>query len=100
MKPDYIKILESEIGFLSKMSSYDRDDKFVQAFLDKKNLIVYSVSNFAKNKKTNYTELILKTAQPFYIHLSKKDNDWAMDIYYLPENYKELLFFINQIEKV
>lgn len=100
MKPKFIKSVEKEMGFLSIMSSYDRDEKFVQSFLQKKHHIVFAISNFTKEKKPNYSEIILKTAQPFYIHLIKKDNDWAMDIYYLPENYKELLFFINQIEKV
>jgi len=100
MRPDFIIKLENKVGSLSIMNSYDREDTFVPKLLQKKHTIVYSVSNFDKNKKTNYTEIILETPQPFYIHLLKKDKDWSMDIYYLPENYKELIFFINQIEKL
>lgn len=100
MKPEFIIKLENKVGSLSIMNSYDREDAFIQKILQKKHTIVYSVSNLDMNKKTNYTEIILKTVQPFYIHLIKKDKDWSMDIYYSQENYKELIFFINQIEKI
>lgn len=99
MKPKFIENLETEAGIFSKMVSYDRGEKFVQNLLTKKYKIVYSVSSFDKGEKPRYLELIFETAQPFYVHLSKKDKDWSMDIYYLPEKYKELIFFINQIEK-
>jgi len=100
MKPEFIVKLENKVGLLSIMNSYDREDAFIRKVLQKKHTIVYSVSNLDKNKETNYSEIILKTPQPFYIHLLKKEKDWSMDIYYLQENYKELIFFINQIEKL
>lgn len=99
-KPDCLKTIETKIGTLSKMTSYKREEKFVYEFLQKKYLIVYSIASFEKNKKPVYSEIVFKTPQPFFIHMNKNENDWSMDIYYLSENYKELLFFINQIEKI
>lgn len=99
MVPKYITDLEGKVGIFSEMISHDRDNNFVQNFLAKKFKIVYSVSKYEKGEKPNYIELVLETAQPFYIHLMKKDKDWSMNIYYLADNYKELIFFINQLEK-
>lgn len=99
MKPKFIEDIETKVGIFSKMVSYDRTEKFVQSFLTKKYKVAYSISMHNKGEKPKYSELILETAQPFYIHLFKKEKDWSMDIYYLPEKYKELIFFINQIEK-
>lgn len=99
MKPEWIKEIENKIGILSKLTSYVRTDKFVQSLISKKYKIVYSISSFQKGDKPKFSELILETAQPFYLHFLKTDKDWSMDIYYLPDKYKELIFFINQIEK-
>ena len=98
-KPDYIIKLEQEGGVFSKIKSYDRDDKFFDQILSKNYQVVYSISEYEKGKKPYFTEVILQTQQPFYVHLLKKDNGWSMDIYYLADKYKELIFFINQIEK-
>lgn len=100
MKTDFILQIEKKDGILSKMICPNRTETFVKSLLNKKYKVVYSVSGYEKGKKPDFSEIILETAQPFYIHLSKGNKEWSMDIYYLPDKHKELLFFINQIEKI
>lgn len=97
-KPKIIIDLEIKEGVLSVMTIEDDTKKLFEKLHQKKFKRIFSVANFL-DKKPNFTEIVLETPQPFFLHLKKTQEDWSLDIYYKPENYKELLFFINQLEK-
>lgn len=98
-KPQIIKSLENELGVYSIITLRKFDEKQVEKLTHKKFQIIYSSAEMV-DKKTYYKELVLETPQPFFLHLKKiEDEGWAFNIYYKPEKYKELIFFINQLEK-
>lgn len=97
-KPKIIIDLENKLGVFSIMSFKNNTSKLFDKFQEKKFQRIFSVGDFFE-KKPNFTEVIFETPQPFFLHLRKNEEDWTLDIYYKPENFKELIFFINQLEK-
>lgn len=96
----YIDEIQKKDGFYSTLSFYDRDKNFINNLLKKTYKIVSSHSEILMGEKPNYKEILFETSQPFYIHVKEKSSDvWSMDIYFKQEKYKELIFFINQLEK-
>ena len=100
-KPKLIKNNEKTLGVFSSMEMgiFTKD---LQSFFKDNNIqMVYSETTH-KNGLLIWNEVIYKTAQPFYIHVSHLKNDidkWSMNIYYKPEQLNELLIYTNQLLK-
>ena len=99
-KPKLIKNNEKVVGVFSTMDMGIFDKDLEKYFKDKKMVIVYSETT---NKGfLIWNEVIYKTAQSFYIHISHLKNDidkWSMNIYYKQEQLNELLIYTNQLLK-
>ncbi len=97
-KPKVITNLEIEEGVFSVITLKNDILKLRDKISQKKYKNIYSVGTFSE-KKVEYDEVIYETPQPFFLHLKKTQTEWYLNIYYKPENYKELIFFINQLDK-
>lgn len=100
-KPKLIKNIEKTSGVFSymEMGIFTKD---LQSFFKDKNADVVYSETTNKYGVLIWNEVIYKTAQPFYIHISHLKNDidkWSMNIYYKPEQLNELLIYTNQLLK-
>lgn len=97
---NYLEELKAKDGVYSVLSYNEKDQNFINALLKKTFKIVWSHSEIKDKGKPAFIEILFETSQPFYLYVKQKSMDvWSMNIYYKPEKYKELLFFINQLEK-
>jgi isocitrate/isopropylmalate dehydrogenase len=100
-KPQYISKLEETQQMFSIMELGTIDKDLQVFFKDKKVTIVYSETK-NKNGYLVWDEIIYKTSQSFYIHISHNKSDidkWSMNIYYNPEQLNELIIYTNQLLK-
>lgn len=101
-KPDFILDLENKDGVLSLMRFHKFDNLIIKILDDKNYVRVYEEGFVKTTGKAKWVEIIFKTAQPFYLHLIndiEDDEQYWLNIYYKPENRKELLFFTTQVLK-
>lgn len=78
-----------------------RSDIF-KFFDEKKIERVYEKSHIHLDGNAVWSELIYKTNQPFYLFLENKSDDsplWNLIIFYKPNQFDELIFFIRQVLK-
>lgn len=98
--PKYIEKIEEGDGIMSLMEIHSiREDIIV--FLDKKLLRVWERGFSDRNNKIIWEDVIYKTNQKFFIHVSTPLLMGApsMTIYYKSEQLNELKIFINQLNK-
>jgi type IV secretory pathway VirB9-like protein len=98
--PKYIDKLSETEGIFSVVTFHDfRTDvfKFLQ---EKKFERVYEKSHIHIDGNAKWGEIIYKTKQPFYLFLENNSDDtviWNLTIFYKPEQFNELVFFIGQV---
>lgn len=101
-KPDYIQFIEVQENVFSVMKFHDFDKEIID-YLDKKAFDrVYEVGVVSKSGKAKWSEVIYKTKQNFFIHLTSIDEDkesFSLTIYYKSEQRGELLIFTTKILK-
>lgn len=96
----YLERLINQNGIYSILTYFDRSQNFINLLLKKTFKIGFSHSELKEGAKPTFKEIIFETSHPFYIHVKeKKSDEWSMNIYYKPEQHKELIFFLNQLEK-
>jgi len=101
VKPEFIQYLELQEGVFSVMKFHRFDKNILKYFDEKKYDRVFEIGVVNVTGKARWDEVIYKTKQEFYLGFKSTDDGefYILDIYYKPENYKELLFFINQLLK-
>jgi hypothetical protein len=101
-KPDYIQYLELQDGVFSIMKFHNFEKEIIE-YLDEKSFDrVYEVGLVSKSGKARWSEVIYKTKQGFFFHLSSNNEEeetFSLTIYYKPENRNELLLLTTQILK-
>lgn len=100
-KPEYIIKLENDSEILSVVNFSYFDGKSEDFFKNKKFKIVYSESFVDESLAIKYNKIIYETEQKFYLYVENGDSKdvWFLTIYYNPNQYNELRFFINQLNK-
>ena len=99
-KPNYIEKIEESDGIMSLMEIHSIREDIVD-FFDKKLTRVWERGFSDKNNKIFWEDVIYKTNQKFFIHVSTPILMGApsMTIYYKSEQLNELKIFINQLNK-
>lgn len=98
--PKYIKRLNKNGDFMSVMTFHHFRTDIFKYFDEKKLERVYEKSHIHLDGDAIWSELIYKTNQSFYLFLENKSDDspiWNLTIFYKPNQFDELVFFIRQV---
>lgn len=97
-KPEIILSLESDGSFYSELIFAPLKELY--DFWKTKKVIKVWEKSFVNEGVVKPKELLLKSAQEFYIYLhSEKNDDWLMTIYYKIEQENELKLFTKNFLK-
>lgn len=101
IKPEYILKKEKETEIYSVVDFPYFNRKLLEFFKTKKFKVVYQESNVDNDSVIRDNKVIYETEQKFYLSFEDSgDNErWSLTIYYNPDQYNELRFFINQLNK-
>lgn len=101
IRPVYIEQIEKNDGIFSSVKLNYYEGKFLDFIKSLKVKVVYEELEIDLTGEIDYNETILESPQKFYIHIisSGATDVWDTTIYYKPEQFKELKFFINNLNK-
>lgn len=102
-KPEYIVKLEERDNTFYSVIHFHFFSGNASAFFKEKNfLVVFQNGSVSVDGKYTWIEEILETKQKFYLYIKNIADDKdksSVTIYYIPDQFNEVVFFINNIIK-
>lgn len=100
--PSYIEKLSETEGVFSVVTFHDFNVDIFKNLQEKKFERVYERSHIYIDGNARWVEIVYKTKQSFYLFLENNSTDkphWNLTIFYKPNQFEELVFFIGQVLK-